>query len=302
MNPNTHTSFLDKRYTDHNIKDYPTNSFVENIIGRASCRKFQNKRVNRHLLKKLFAAAQSAPTSSNFQAWSAIVLETPKEREFMFEGINASHMGVLATEGQNNNSPLDAPNYHSVMGCSDFIIWCVDMSRMDQIIDWTFSDEEYKNIFQESRLKYEDSISSLNSSTYQIRSICDAIISAQTFCIAAESVGLATLYCGAIKAIDMKERLKLPDRVLPLFGICVGYRAPGTPVNIKTRLPQNVVTHYGLYKQTDFDILRKYNSDPGTTIPTTPDSWFVRIIKRTQQNFSNRNYKQLLAKYGFTFM
>jgi hypothetical protein len=78
----------------------------------------------------------------------------------------------------------------------------------------------------------------------------DAIIAAQTFCIAAESAGLGICYLGTTtyNAQEIIDVLKLPKLVVPITTITVGY-----PANIPDqtdRLPLKAVVHYEQY--TDF--------------------------------------------------
>ena len=151
---------------------------------------------------------------------------------------------------------------------------------------------------------------------YEIRSMCDAIISAQTFCLAAESMGLGTQYCGSIKCIDLSESLNLPGRVMPLFGICLGYPEKDLDflgvVNttakddyLKPRLPQQVVVHREQYQKADINIIKQYNllmrkfyHYYGLLRAT---DWIERIIVRTQLKDPQRLYKKLINKYDFWF-
>jgi hypothetical protein len=94
----------------------------------------------------------------------------------------------------------------------------------------------------------------------------DALIVAQTFCIAAESAGLGICYLGTTtyNAQEIIEALKLPKLVVPITTITVGY--PETIPEQTDRLPLKAVVHFETYKQfsnTDIDSLysEKENSD-----------------------------------------
>jgi nitroreductase len=286
----------------HEIENnsYPTNEFVERIISRSTRREFIDKEIDERLLSKLFAAAQSSPTSSMFQTWSAIIVD--KEHRYIFkEGDNALSLGITS-----NNS--DPQNLQSLETCDKFIVWCVNMNTLEQIMELqlfnTDNDSSKKTILE--------SLDSLDYSTYQVRSMCDAIIAAQTFCLSAESMGLGTVYMGSLKTMDLQKDLNLPNRVMPLFGICVGY--PTVENNnilaIKPRLPQHLVVHRNTYTPPDDESLIEYNNimksfyeRVGAILKTftslQPKDWFERIVVRTHINSNVGKYKKLMSKYGF---
>ena len=86
----------------------------------------------------------------------------------------------------------------------------------------------------------------------------DAIIAAQTFCIAAESAGLGICYLGTTtyNAQEIIEVLKLPQLVVPITTITVGY--PADNHGQTDRLPLEGVIHYEQYNDfsnTDIDLL-----------------------------------------------
>jgi hypothetical protein len=78
----------------------------------------------------------------------------------------------------------------------------------------------------------------------------DAAIAAQTAVIAAESLGLATVYVGGVRndSERVAELLNLPAYATPVSGLCVGYAAAGDPGKIKPRLPQAAILHHEQYQ------------------------------------------------------
>jgi nitroreductase len=294
-----------------------TNEFVENIIKRKTVRKFTNQKIDSTLVEKLFAAAQSAPTSSMFQTWSAIIIEDKTNRENIFfnNPRNRGLMGlndryIVKNGKQVNIGPADSVNYTSVMGCDLFIVWCVDLHKIDAILN----DNEIKNMYPLDTI--ELSREAFQYANYEIRSMCDAIVSAQTFCLAAESMGLGTQYCGSIKCIDLTESLNLPKRVMPLFGICVGYpekdldflgvvKTSNKQEYLKPRLPQQVMVHKEQYQKINMNIIKQYNLLMRKFYHYygmfTATDWIERIIIRTQLRDPQRLYKKLINKYDFWF-
>ena len=94
----------------------------------------------------------------------------------------------------------------------------------------------------------------------------DTLIAAQTFCIAAESVGLGICYLGTTtyNAQEIISALKLPKLVIPVTTITLGY--PADMPEQTDRLPLQAVIHRETYKDftpTDIDQLyaEKENSD-----------------------------------------
>jgi hypothetical protein len=61
--------------------------------------------------------------------------------------------------------------------------------------------------------------------------VIDAALAAQNAVTAAESLGLGTVYIGAMRnrPEDVAAELQLPPRVVAVFGLCVGTPDPGSP-------------------------------------------------------------------------
>ena len=67
--------------------------------------------------------------------------------------------------------------------------------------------------------------------------------------VAAESLGLRTVYIGAMRNDPAKvhELLGLPQKAFVVFGLCVGYADPAAKNEVKPRLPQSTVLHHERY-------------------------------------------------------
>ncbi len=55
----------------------------------------------------------------------------------------------------------------------------------------------------------------------------------------------------------MTELLKLPQHVLPLFGLCLGW--PADNPDLKPRLPASILVHENSYQPLDKDALAQYD-------------------------------------------
>jgi hypothetical protein len=73
--------------------------------------------------------------------------------------------------------------------------------------------------------------------------VIDAALAAQNAVTAAESLGLGTVYIGALRnhPEQVSQELRLGPGVFAVFGLCVGVPDPARPTAIKPRLPQRSV-------------------------------------------------------------
>ena len=76
---------------------------------------------------------------------------------------------------------------------------------------------------------------------------------------AAESLGLGGVYIGGLRnSIEaVTELLELPQHVLPLFGLCLGW--PADNPDIKPRMPAAMLVHENRYQPLDNALLAEYD-------------------------------------------
>ncbi|MFE8730254.1 oxygen-insensitive NADPH nitroreductase, partial [Aeromonas hydrophila] len=73
-------------------------------------------------------------------------------------------------------------------------------------------------------------------------------------------LGLGGVYIGGLRnhPSEVSELLGLPDRVIPLFGLCLGH--PAQQPEQKPRLPRALVVHQECYqRELDRDLLAHYD-------------------------------------------
>jgi nitroreductase len=183
------------------------NDTIELLLSHRSVRGFLSDPLPPGTLEALVAAAQSASSSSNVQAWTVIAVE------------NAETKAALAkiASGQKH-----------IEECPVLLVWCADLSRTKQMGE---------------RHNYPTDATSFLESF--IVSVVDAALAAQNATIAAESFCLGMVYIGALRnnPEEVARILKLPPNVVAVFGMCVGMPDPTRPYNVKPRLPQRVVLH-----------------------------------------------------------
>jgi len=115
--------------------------------------------------------------------------------------------------------------------------------------------------------------------------VVDTAILAQNAVIAAESLGLGTVYIGGIRnnIEAVGELLKVPKHVLPLFGLCLGW--PAEQPDSKPRMPVEMLVHENQYQPLNRQQLEKYDTlladyYQQRTTNTRQDNWSEHI-KRT---------------------
>ncbi|WP_407332903.1 oxygen-insensitive NADPH nitroreductase [Enterovibrio sp. 27052020O] len=87
----------------------------------------------------------------------------------------------------------------------------------------------------------------------------DTALMAQNALVAAESMGLGGVYIGGLRNNPEKvsNLLKLPEQVVPLFGLCLGY--PAQDPEVKPRLPTELIFHEDEYQPLNKACLAEYD-------------------------------------------
>lgn len=201
-----------ERYgVDAPSQELPWNDAVALLLRHHSVRAYRSDPLPAGTLPLIVAAAQSAATSSNMQTWSVIAVADPDIRR------------ALATI---------ASGQRHIEQCPLFLVFAADLSRADRIAGR--QGEPLPNLpFLE---------------TFLVSAI-DAALAAQNAVVAAESIGLSTVYIGALRndVEAVASHLGLPPGVVGLFGLCVGYADESVPAGVRPRLPQEAVLHHERY-------------------------------------------------------
>jgi nitroreductase len=189
----------------------PWNDHIALLLSHRSIRGYRPDALPPGTLETLIAAAQSAATSSNLQTWSVIAVTDPAKK-------------AAIARLSNNQKHIEQ--------CPLFLAWLADISRNQRL-----GAEEGTTLEAMPFLE-----------TFLVAAI-DAALAAQNAVVAAESLGLSTVYIGAMRnnALQVAEVLGLPAGTIGVFGLCVGYAAPGVANEVKPRLPQSVVLHHNTY-------------------------------------------------------
>ncbi|MBN2665074.1 MAG: NADPH-dependent oxidoreductase [Bacteroidales bacterium] len=180
----------------------------DTLLNRRTIRKYSAKKVDDDLLNDILTKGCRASTTGNMQVYSIIITRDPVKKK------------ELAPFHFNQKMVTEAP----VM-----LTFCADFNRFNLWCRENKADPGYDNF--------------LSFFTAAI----DALIVAQTVCIAAEAEGLGICYLGTTTytADKIIESLKLPEGVVPVTTITLGWpdEAPEQP----DRLPLEAIVHKEVY-------------------------------------------------------
>ncbi|WP_257348335.1 oxygen-insensitive NADPH nitroreductase [Pseudalkalibacillus decolorationis] len=206
------------------------NNTIETILNHRSIRSFKDIPLTDEQITMIVRCAQSAATSSYLQVYSIIGVKDPVKKQKLAE---------LA-----GNQDYVANNGH-------FFVFCADLNR-------------HKLAAELENVPLEDIVETLESTEKFMVGLIDAALAAQNAVISAESMGLGICFIGGLRnnLPEVANVLKTPDRVIPLFGLCVG--VPDQQPGQKQRLPMENLYHVDEYMQDDEQFkqqLSRYNED-----------------------------------------
>jgi nitroreductase len=252
------------------------------ILGsHRSIRKYKDEPVPDDLLDNILTSARQAPTSANLQAYSIIVVKDKEKKKTL-----AHLCGDQAW----------------VESCPVFLAICPDLHRLQMVCELRNykSNDRYMEMF--------------------IVAVVDAALVAQNILVASEASGLGVCMIGGIRNNPDRvcELLKLPLKVFPLMGICLGW--PDHDPMVKPRLPGDAVIHREYYNDnniekiiTEYDRIikatglyngprRKAPSPDGREIPDADYSWSEHTSRRmasTDPATLRSHMKKFLLDRGF---
>ena len=196
--------------TDQNFSKIDITPLINSIISRASVRKFSKKNISKELLTLLLTAAQSAPSKSNLQQYSIMVIQNQSLKNEISKLIGDTKWALTA--------PV-------------FLLFLADIRRNIKITNHKGYNHKNNNL-----------------DTF-MNGVIDSALSMQSMISASESIGLGICPISMIRNIieEVKNLCKLPKGVFPIAGLALGWPDEKSPVSI--RLPQDIVTHYNTYNE-----------------------------------------------------
>lgn len=187
---------------------------VKALLNRRVIRKYKTSPISEQTMALLLSAAQSAPTKSNLQQYSIVIIRDPEVRNTVAE--------LVPSMPWVKNAPVIA-------------IFLGDVRRIRKLAE--IRGHTYQN----------------NNADTFMNAAVDAALAMQCFITAADHLGLGTCPISYVRnrIDDLAEILDLPDGVFPISGLCVGY--PDDAGYVSMRLPQKVVVHQDLYNDDDLE-------------------------------------------------
>lgn len=224
---------------------------------RRTIRQYTNQKINRQLLNDLLVAASQAPTTGNMQLYSVVI----SENEEMKKRLAPTHF-----------------NQPSVMSAAAVLTFCADFNRFVKWCEARNAKPGYDN-FQA-----------------WIWAVEDTMIFAQQFVTLAEMNGLGTCYLGTTtyNAPQISEILELPDRVVPIATVTVGY--PSIEGQLSDRLPIDAIVHNEKYNDYDGERINQIYAEK-EALPES-DKFIKENGKETlAQVFTDVRYKRADNEY-----
>ncbi|MCG7915846.1 MAG: oxygen-insensitive NADPH nitroreductase [Candidatus Thiodiazotropha weberae] len=206
-------------------------------INHRSVRRFLDKPMEPGQLEALIRCGQSAATSSFIQAYSVIRVTSPEARRAI----------AVAAGGQ-----------VWIEKATEFLVFCADLRRINQVCEAVGKGglEGY--------------------SEHGLAAVIDVALMGQNVILAAESQGLGGVFIGGIRNQPevVVEQLELPHRVVPLFGMCLGW--PDANTEVKPRMPVECILHQDRYQEMDphsvaeyDETMSKYYASRGSNVKLT---------------------------------
>lgn len=234
-------------------------------------RKYTNQKIAPELISHLLEAACRSSNTGNMQTYSVVVTTDDELKK----QLSPAHF----------NQPM-------IVQAPVVLTFCADFNRFTKWCEQRKADPGYDN-FQ----------------SFMAAAI-DALIVAQTFCIAAESAGLGICYLGTTtyNASEIIETLKIPKLVVPITTITVGY--PSDNPKQTDRLPLDAVIHNETYHDyTSHNINQLYTEKENSEFykqfvaennKETLAQVFTDIrYSRKNNEFFSEKFLQVLHEQGF---
>ncbi|MEK9753530.1 MAG: nitroreductase family protein [Rhodospirillaceae bacterium] len=241
-------------------------SVLDVLARRASVRDYLTDDVPEALLEQILAAARRAPTSSNLQAYSFVVVRDQAARE---------KLAVLAG------------NQKHISTAPVFVAVCADLRRLGRVA------EHAGGSLAKDHLEIT------------LVACIDAALVGMCASLAADSLCLGTVMIGGMRndPDGVAAVLGLPAGVFVAFGLCVGW--PKSRPEPKPRLPAGLVVHRERYADGDLDAgLADYENVMAAhhrAVGRDPDQpWAERVAKQFAKPNRER-LKQILEGRGFGF-
>ncbi len=242
----------------------PLSPVIRLQTSHRSIRRYTGDAIAPELLAALIRAGQGAASSSFIQAYSVIRVTRAEARSAI----------ARAAGGQ----PW-------VEQAAEFLIFCADLRRVDAACR-------------------RSGAGALEGWTeHSLAAVVDVALMAQNVLLAAESVGLGGVYIGGIRndPQTVVEQLDLPELVVPVFGLCLGW--PAESPDVKPRQPLDLVLHQDVYRDGEVERMADYDRAMADYYAARGDNarrsdWSATTAKATQGK-KREHMLPFLRRMGF---
>lgn len=190
-----------------------TTPTIEIQLAHRTFRAFTEEPLGEDVVATLLDVARHTATSSFYQQMTIIRVKDPGVRHEVFESSRQPYVGGDRGE---------------------LLVFVVDLHRNARIR-------------QEAGLDIEPQ----ERATLFLQGVEDSLLAAQNVVVAAESLGLGTVYLGSIGGDPRRiiEAMHLPTLTYPLLGLLIGH--PDQQPQLKPRLPRAITTAVDTYPDVD---------------------------------------------------
>jgi nitroreductase/FMN reductase [NAD(P)H] len=235
------------------------------LLDRRVARRYRPDPVSDALLDGLLAVAQSAPSKSDLQQYSVVVMRDPARIKRIADWIGT--MPWIAS------APV-------------FLVWCADMRRGVRLCDMHAMPHANNNL-----------------DTF-LNGAVDCALAMGQFIAAAELIGIGTCPISYVRSHIEKVTplLGLPAGVFPVAGLTVGWPDGRRPTSM--RLPPSVVVHRERYDDSAMEAeVRGYDERRHSREPVAPGSLKSRDVYPPREGigWSENSARQLSVPERFGF-
>jgi len=194
------------------------------IQSHRSIRSFTGQAIDASLLNAILTSGIRAATSGNMQFYTIIVSQDAEQKEKLFHAHGKQKM---------------------ILNASAILTFCADQRRLAR---WM-------------KLDHTDYFA--NNAIGLFRGVVDACLVAQNVAIAAESEGLGTCYMGSTlnRMDEVSSVLHIPDRVMPVTSLVIGYPESFPQSSQIPRLPLEAIVHHEQYMDASPEKLKEFYKD-----------------------------------------
>jgi len=241
------------------------------LMNRRTIRKYSAKSITNALLNEILAAGCRTSTTGNMQAYSIIIT---RSKEKKIELLPLHFDQKMVTE-----APV-------------VLTFCADFNRFSK---WC--------LLKNAEPGYDNFLSFMTAAI-------DALLVAQTVCIAAESKGLGICYLGTTTYMAHKiiEVLNLPKGVVPVTTVTLGW--PAEKPEQVDRLPLDAVIHNETYHDYTEEIINSYyrekeaRSDSKQFVFENNKDTLAQVFtdvryKKADNVYFSKTFLQVLVDQGF---